>query len=271
MLVDAHSHLDRFDRAGGSALASAIEEIAGLGILTLANSMDPASYRRNLEIGGMCRWVVPCFGVHPWNAPLYADRLGNLAADTERSTMLGEIGLDYHFVKDSSSYPAQREVFEFFLSAARDQDKIVNLHTKGAERDVLDLLRRYAVHRVIIHWYSGPLDVFRELAAMGSHFTVGMEVLRSKHIRAIAREIRPDRLLTETDNPGGPRQVTGSDGSPAAIREVLGGLAAARGSECREIEETVQANMLNLMRDDPHLADALAWIEGKLICGRDAT
>jgi Tat protein secretion system quality control protein TatD with DNase activity len=40
--------------------------------------------------------------------------------------MIGEIGLDYHFVQDTSTYPAQRKVLEFFLDAAREQEKIIN-------------------------------------------------------------------------------------------------------------------------------------------------
>jgi hypothetical protein len=59
-----------------------------------------------------------------------------------------------------------------FLRAAREQEKIASLHTKGVEREVLDLLDQYDLTRVIVHWYSGPLDIFRELVARGVYFTV---------------------------------------------------------------------------------------------------
>ena len=189
MLIDAHSHVDRYDLVDEGALERAIAEISQTGILTISNSMDLASYRRNLEIGKTCGLVVPTFGVHPWNAPEYAGRLEDLAEATEHSPMIGEIGLDHHFVTDTSACPAQRNVLEFFLSAASDQEKIVSLHTKGAEEEVLGLLDRYEIPRVIVHWYSGPLDVFRELVARGVYLTVGIEVLHSEYIQALAREI----------------------------------------------------------------------------------
>src|SRR5256885_11202887 len=61
----------------------------------------------------------------------------------ERSSALGEIGLDFHWVKERGHYPAQKKVLEYFLAAAREQRKVVNLHTKGGERETLDLLERY--------------------------------------------------------------------------------------------------------------------------------
>jgi TatD DNase family protein len=205
MLIDAHAHLDRY----GDELPSALGEITRHRIFTVSSSMDLASYARNLKIGGMCEFVLPAFGVHPWNAPEYASSLSNLSKAARESPILSEIGLDHHFVADVSQYPAQREVFEFFLATARDQEKIVVLHTKGAESEILELLDQYDIQRAIVHWYSGPLDVFHELVARRAYFTIGVEVLYSEHIQAIARALPSDLLLTETDNPGGPRSLTG--------------------------------------------------------------
>jgi TatD DNase family protein len=255
VLIDAHSHLDRYDLIDERALGTALAEIEGHRILTISNSMDLLSYRRNLEIGERCDLVIPTFGVHPWNAPEYVDHLQDLGAAIEQSPMLGEIGLDHHFVEDTSAYPAQRQVFEFFLSAARDQNKIVNVHTKGAEKEVLELLDRYQVPRVIVHWYSGPLDILRELVARDATFTVGVEMLYSEHIQAIAREIPPGQLLTETDNPGGPAGFLGRPGMPVLVRDVVRGIAEARNTTADAVVQAVQANLLELIQDDPWLAN----------------
>jgi len=255
MLIDAHAHMDRYALAGEGALESALDEIAHHGILTISNSMDLPSYERNLAIAERCDFVLPTFGVHPWNASQYAGRLDDLRSAVERSPMIGEIGLDHHFVEDASQYPAQEKVFEFFLDAASDQEKIVILHTKGAEREVLELLERYEIRRAIVHWYSGPLDVFRELAARGAYFTVGVELLCSAHIRAIACEIPSAHLLTETDNPGGPKGYIGELGTPALIGQVVQALADARGTTAGALAGTVRANLLALAGDDPWLVD----------------
>jgi TatD DNase family protein len=217
--------------------------------------MDLESYRRNLAIGEMCALVLPTFGVHPWNASQYAHRLEDLNEAIEQSPMIGEIGLDTYFVKDASEYPDQRSVFEFFLAAAREQAKIVNLHTKGAEQVVLELLDHYEISRTIVHWYSGPLDVFRELVARGAYFSVGVEVLTSEHIRTITQEIPLAQLLTETDNPGGPKEFIGGPGMPLLVRDVVQGIAEARRTTVEAITHAVWSNLMALIQDDPWFAD----------------
>ncbi len=261
MFIDAHSHIDRYDLIDEQALGSALAEITQHKILTISNSLDLPSYKRNLEIGEMCNLVAPTFGVHPWNAPAYADRLDDLHEAIEQSPMIGEIGLDHHFVQDTRAYPAQRKVIEFFLGAAREQKKIVNVHTKGAEGEVLELLDQYDIPRVIVHWYSGPLDIFRNMAARGVYFTVGVEVLYSEHLQAIAREIPSRQLLTETDNPGGPKGFIGKPGMPGLVRDVVQGVAKARRTTAESIMQTVQANFLELMGDDQRLSDMCAVLK----------
>lgn len=255
MLIDTHSHLDRYDEC---MLESALAEIAQHRIFTVSNSMDLPSYRRNIEISGRSDLVLPTFGVHPWNAAEYADHLEDLDAAIEQSPILGEIGLDYHFVQDASQYPAQRDVFEYFLAAAESQNKIAILHTKGAEEQVLHLLDRYNIQRGIVHWYSGPLDVCRELIARGMSFTVGPEILSSDHIQTIARELPAGILLTETDNPGGPKDTIGTLGMPVLLTDVIRMLAKVRENTVETITRTVESNFLQLIRDDARLADACA-------------
>ena len=113
MLIDAHSHVDRYGLVHEHALQSALAEIGQHRILTISNSMDLPSYRRNLEISEECDLVLPVFGAHPWNAPEYVDRLQDLSGAVEASPMIGEIGLDHYSVEDAATYPEQRRVFEY--------------------------------------------------------------------------------------------------------------------------------------------------------------
>jgi len=263
MLIDVHSHLNGYDLLNQGALEAALAEIEYHHIFTISNSMDLPSYRRNLEIAGMCRLVLPVFGVHPWYAPDYAGRLSELREAVGQSPMIGEIGLDHYFIEDRAAYEAQEKVFEYFLRAAVEQDKIVILHTKGAERETLALLNRHHVRRVIVHWYSGSLKILRELEARGAYFSVGVEALYSANIQDIVKAIPPDRLLTETDNPGGPKEFLGRPGSPVLIKDVVRKLAEIRKTSEDAVLHVVRANLLMLMRGDPRLSDAARLIRAE--------
>ncbi len=77
-----------------------------------------AKNRRALESG------FANFGIHPRRAAEYADRLPEIGRYIETSPAIGEIGLDFHWVKDTSTYPAQRKVLEYFIAAADEQEQV---------------------------------------------------------------------------------------------------------------------------------------------------
>jgi TatD DNase family protein len=258
MLIDAHAHLDRYE----DKLDSVLEEINQNKIFTLSNSMDLPSYRRNLEIAERCKLILPCFGVHPWNATEYTDHLEDLRDAVGQTPLLGEIGLDLYSAEDVDQFPAQRKVLEFFLAAAKEQKKIVNLHTRGAEKQVLQLLKEFDIQRGIIHWYSGPLDIFQELVVRGLYFTIGAEVLYSDHIRTIAKKLPEEQLLTETDNPGGQKWLTGEPGMPLLIKDVILTLAKLRETTPHIIIQRVQGNFVRLIQDDLWLNETYLKVSG---------
>ncbi len=164
--------------------------------------------------------------------------------------MLGEIGLDYHFVREPEKHALQRDVFLHFVRQGVSQKKILNIHSKGAEVDVDRILGELGVRRAIIHWYSGPLRLLHALAEKGMYFTVGVEILRSATIQEIAKAIPSSLLLTETDNPGGYGWLTGDNGLPSVIAPVVRKLAELRGWSEEETKANVLQNFLCLAGDD---------------------
>jgi TatD DNase family protein len=197
--------------------------------------------------------ILPIFGVHPWNASEYVGCLEDLDWAISESPMIGEIGLDYFFVNETSRYDDQRRVFEYFLGAVNSQKKIVMVHTKGAESETFQLLRQYSTERVIIHWYSGPWHILEAMVEHGFYFTIGVELLFSQHIQDIARYLPAELILTETDNPGGSASITGPIGTPLLIKDIITKLAEIRGVSDQIIVTTVQNNLTRLGRSDPWL------------------
>jgi TatD DNase family protein len=253
MLIDAHVHLDKY----GGALEGALKQIETERIFTVAVAMDVPSYLELREIGARSDWVLPTFGIHPRRAGEYAGRLSEIGRHIESSPAIGEIGLDFHWVKDAATYPAQRKVLEYFIAAAREQKKCVNLHTKAGEKEILDLLEKYDVRRAVVHWYSGPMDILRAMIEYGCYFTIGVEVFFSDYIKEIARAVPDDLLLTETDNPGALGWLKKNDevGMPAAIKDVVSALAELRQSSPELLESLVHANFKRLIAGDPWIGE----------------
>jgi len=252
MLIDAHVHLDKY----GDLLDEALRQIDTERIFTVATAMDVPSYLELQKIAERSELVLPTFGIHPRRAAEYANRLPEISRYIEMSPAIGEIGLDFHWVKDTSTYPAQRKVLEYFIAAAGEQNKFVNLHTKAGEKEILDLLEKYNVRRAIIHWYSGPIDILQAMIDFGCYFTIGVEIHYSDYIKEIAKRIPDHLLLTETDNPGALKWLKKNDeiGMPVAIKDVVNAVADLRQSTSETIKKVVHANFSRLIEDDSWLA-----------------
>ena len=251
MLIDAHTHIDMFDAA---ALPAALAEIEQHQIFTLSVSIDVASYERAKQIAANKPLIVPLFGIHPWEAHRFADDLDSLAPLLAESPMLGEIGLDFFFMKDKSHYPKQFAVFDYFLETAVSQQKIVNIHGLGAETAVLERLEQFQPPTPIVHWYAGPLNLNDRYLALGTYFTFGVELLHSEKIEQILAAIPQERLLSETDNPGANQHFSQKPGSPRLIQQVTTKMARCCQLSQAAMETILDQNFTRLVAASPTLS-----------------
>lgn len=253
MLIDTHTHIDLF----GENEAQALSEIKQYRIFSVANSMSPDSYKKNLEIGLNNSLILPIFGIHPFQAAKWVDKLPELDWAFNQSPLYGEIGLEARFAGDEAQWQSQTKVFEYFLDKAQEQNKTVIIHSKGNEQAVFDIIGKHRAKRFIFHWFSGSLDFLRRGVAMGAYFTIGTEILFSEPIKNIAREIPLERLLTETDNPLVKLSLPQASGLPGTIIEVISELAAVKNRPVENMKDLIWDNFQRIVEDDPNLSHLL--------------
>lgn len=226
MLVDAHTHIDKY----ADELDEALRQIAEHRILTVCVGMDIPSYLQAKELAGRSQLLVPTFGIHPWEARHYCDDLEKLDPYLIETPMIGEAGLDFFWATETEYYPCQQKVFRYQCAWAQRLAKPMNLHTKGAEQEILQTLSEFRVRGSIIHWYSGPVELIEAYLALGCYFTLGVEMLTSASLQEIARHIPLERILLETDNPGGYAWLAGPVGMPVLLLDVLDKVAEVKGT-----------------------------------------
>ncbi len=246
MYVDAHTHLDHYS---ADEIKEVLAQIAHMPCKTWAVSMDLESWETTQRLTKGEPNILPTFGIHPWNAHTYAHRLDELDQATAESDHIGEIGLDFYWVKEKERWPKQEVVLDYFLKRAAEQNKIVNLHTKGAEELILAKLQQHKIQRAIIHWYSGDITTFDALVSYGCYFTFGVELQSNELIQACAKRCPADRLLTETDGPGGLEWLTGERAFPKHISNVVDLIGALRGRRSVEIRQVLCGNFSTLTDD----------------------
>jgi len=251
--LDAHCHWSFYE----DDLESALAELNVHPILVVSVSGEPSAYQKTLEIAKRSPYIIPAFGIHPSRAAEYVNQLDQFTDLIINCLMLGEIGLDHFFIKDTSQYPVQRQLFEFFLNKAKTHNLIVNLHTKGADEETITLLDAYGITRVIMQQVLGPIELLAKVVDRGFYITVSQSVLPQwettiphwKRIQTIAQEVPQDLLLTETDGPGPPpRQMPYTK-----LQPIIAHIAKLRKTNIKEINHTVISNFQSLIHGDSKL------------------
>lgn len=244
-LFDSHLHLDdeAFDGDREAVLARA--RAAGVrGFVTVGTSLD--SCRRAVALARQHPDVFAAVAIHPHDAadatPEALETLAALARNP-RVVAVGETGLDYY--RNFAPRDVQQQAFRAHLALARALDLPVIVHDRDAHADVLRILQEEGPARVVMHCFSGSLEIARTCLDRGYYLGLGGPLTYRNARRAVevAAFVPPDRLLLETDAPYLPPEPhRGLRNEPAYLPLIARSVAAARGVSAGTIAEIATAN-----------------------------
>jgi TatD DNase family protein len=258
-MIDSHCHLADEAFASDLEAVTARARAAGLErtlvILEAGNAREEAQAARIAVLWPEVRFGV---GVHPHQASRFAadpDRSAAIVREQidriPQARAVGEIGLDYHY--DFSPRDVQQAVFRGQLALARELDLPVVIHTREADEDTLTLLREEGSGRLrgVLHCFTGT----PALAAAGLElgFSISLAGIitfpKAGDLRATARQVPLDRLLTETDSPFlAPVPHRGQRNEPAHVARVVATLAELHGVTPADLARQTSANFHSLFR-----------------------
>ena len=232
-MIDTHCHFDMMPQPEAYIRQ---KEQAGDIVIGMINL--PIHFQMGHPYLKGYKYIRLALGLHPLLAAESKKEVSLFKRLVDQTSYIGEIGLD--FSKEGyATKEEQIEVLRELLSGIRGKKKIVSVHSRKAEKEVLALLCEYEIENVIFHWYSGPVDLIPAILERGFYFSVNEAMCLSKNGRAIIEKIPRDRLLTETDAPYNKR----SD-----ISKVLDYLAARWNMSRQEVEAVVERNFRILLK-----------------------
>jgi len=194
-MLDSHCHLDRYPDAQGVA-----QSAAQRGVFTVAVTNLPSHFRAGLPHVRRLPRVRLALGLHPLASAEHAAELADFETSFSATSFIGEVGLDYS-KEGRDSKQRQLESFRIVARLAGASAKVVSLHSRGAEEDVLGLLQEFGVTGAIFHWYSGSLKTLDEIVAAGHSLSINPAMTRSPKGRDIIARVPRTQILSETDGP----------------------------------------------------------------------
>ena len=207
MLFDTDAHYDdaRFVHDRDGLLASMPAN--GVGLI-LNPGCDLETSRKALSYAERFSHVYAAVGIHPENmegVDLERDLpvLEALAQSSPRVRAIGEIGLDYYWVKEPEERRFQAEVFRAQMRLAGRLGLPVIIHDREAHLDSLTIAEQYPGVRGVFHCYSGSVDFAMRLLELGYllSFTGVLTYKNAKKAAEVVRTAPLDRLMIETDAP----------------------------------------------------------------------
>ena len=276
--VDSHCHLDDAAFEADRALVIARAQSAGVRyLLAIGGASGPDDLDSALRIAEPAAASGPseqdqfdsasnlriyaAGGIHPHEAAKaqekHLEEIRRLAQH-RKFLAIGEIGLDYHY--DHSPREVQKQVFIAQLEIARELGRPVIIHCRDAWLDLREIIRaRWHCRRSgssaahfgeqggILHCFSGTREDALDLMDHGFmvSFAGNITFKKADDLRAVARVIPLDRLLSETDCPYlAPVPYRGKRNEPAYVREVTSALAALHNISEDEMGRQLVANFV---------------------------
>ena len=240
MLTDTHCHLDfnKFDADRQDVIQRAND--AGVHRI-LVPALDQESSLAAIELAASHPGIFAAVGFHPTDLDKWKDtsirnlqslfltpngkplaRREPVPATHNKIVAIGEIGLDYYWVKEPEKRAFQRAAFTQQLQLAQDVNKPVIIHMREendawfgqASVDLLEILTdwhtelRAQNHPLtqrpgVLHSFNGNLETAQKAIAM--NFCIGVTgpvtYKNAEEKRQIIRQLPLERLLIETDAP----------------------------------------------------------------------
>jgi TatD DNase family protein len=248
LLVDCHSHLDRYPVRTIEAMV-ARADANGVGAVVTAG-VDPASSRRCVRLAARFPLLRAGVGLHPKRVkgPVPERAYAALAALAAAPGVVvwSECGLDY---RAGPAPPSdQRAAFRRQLLLAREHGLATIVHVVDAADDALALLAETGMaDRAAIHYFVGDPALAERYLAAGLYLSVGKPVTRPQNdaLREAARLAPLDHLLLETDTYPLPGRTT----EPADVRLVAAALAELRDLSVDAVAAAAAANLARLLHD----------------------
>ncbi|MGB2728357.1 MAG: TatD family hydrolase [Halobacteriota archaeon] len=252
-IIDIHCHLtfEQYDEDREQVIEDAKKVLK----CVVTSGVEPEDAKYALELAEMHEgfvFVTP--GLHPIHVASRTDQeIGEyeefISENKRRIVGIGEIGLDYHWVRDPLKIKRMKEVLVEFLGLAKELDLPVVLHLRGtgseAIEDGLKIVSDEDIRNAVFHCFTGKPQLAEQICEEGYYISLPASIVRSKSMKKVARRVPISHLLTETDAPYlSPTEEERN--VPQHVKVVYEEIARQRKIEVRIAEEEIERNFERL-------------------------
>lgn len=251
-IINTHSHVNMLRETN---IDEAIQNAIDNQIVTIVPSSSVQDIFDTDKFIKKYNDVYGYVGVFPEEVKDFSDKtlsdMEKIIKSNPKIIGIGEIGLDYYW--DKSFKELQKEVFIKQIEFANQMNLPLNIHSREAHLDTLEILKKYNKNSTaIMHCFSGSLEFARECIKEGIYIALGGVVTfkNAKKTKEVAKNIPLEYLLLETDDPYlAPVPFRGKENQPMYVKYVAEEIANLRGITPEEVAKTSTENAKKIFKD----------------------
>lgn len=251
-IINTHSHVNMLRETN---IDEAIQNAIDNKIVTIVPSSSVQDIFDTDKFIKKYNDVYGYVGVFPEEVKDFSDKtlsdMEEIIQSNPKIIGIGEIGLDYYW--DKSFKELQKEVFIKQIEFANQMNLPLNIHSREAHLDTLEILKKYNKNSTaIMHCFSGSLEFARECIKEGIYIALGGVVTfkNAKKTKEVAKSIPLEYLLLETDDPYlAPVPFRGKENQPMYVKYVAEEIANLRGITPEEVAKTSTENAKKIFKN----------------------
>ena len=195
-MIDSHCHLEQDDY--NKDRQKVIDECRKKLKAVVTCCADPKDWKRTKEIVEKNKgFVFATMGVHPEfikdippeEIKAFFDVIRKEAKE-KNIVAIGEVGLDFYWIKENIQRDRQKDLFIKFMKLAKELKLPLVIHSRDACLDTVVMLEQNEMqhHKVLLHLF-GEKNLIERVVKNGWMVSIGPGIQRSKGTRKIARDI----------------------------------------------------------------------------------
>ena len=206
-MIDTHCHIDfeECDKDRDEVISRAKDKLDAV-------IVSGIGYESNKGVMNLCdeykNFIYPSFGYHPVSSQNCSEEElklshSHLIENINNIVAIGEVGMEYFYVKDKALREKQKEIFLSFIEIANEYKVPLLMHVRDCEKKALNIVLEYDdIPYVIFHCFSGSSKTARRIMEKDNYFMSFSTMLcYSKQHQDLIKNISLDHILTETDSP----------------------------------------------------------------------
>ena len=252
MIFETHAHYDdeKFDADRVELLSHLLRENNIGKVVNVGATFKGC--KESIALAEKYDDVYAAIGIHPEEIDEINDDVMEYLrqnASHEKVVAIGEIGLDYYWVKEEEQRKKQRIWFNKQMDLAKELEMPVIIHSRDAAEDTLNTIRLYNNSHVkgIVHCYSYSKEIAMEYVKMGWYIGVGGVVTfkNAKKLVETVEAISLESIVLETDCPYmAPVPHRGERNSSIFLSHVAEKIAEIKNISVEEVEKVTYLTWL---------------------------